>query len=62
MPRNTKPEAPAKVEPRPVEPVVTTVTNTVKGFTMHLGDGRKLAFGESAEVGEELAAFINGAF
>lgn len=27
-----------------------TVTNDKPGFTLHLGDGRKLKFGESAEV------------
>lgn len=32
-----------------------TVTNCVKGSALHLGDGRKLAFGESADVSHELA-------
>lgn len=37
-------------------PVSNTITNTRKGFTLHLGDGRSLAFGESVEVGAEQAA------
>lgn len=43
-------------EPETVEPI--TVTNTVKGRTLHLGDGRKLAYGESAEVTPEIAALL----
>lgn len=39
-----------------VPPVSNIITNTRKGFTLHLGDGRSLAFGESAEVGAEQAA------
>lgn len=34
------------------------VRNTRKGVTLHLGDGRKLACGESAEVAAEVAAQI----
>lgn len=44
MPRKpTKAAAPAKDGP-------ITVKNHRKGTKLHLGDGRKLAFGESAEV------------
>lgn len=44
MPRKpVKATAPAKVEP-------VTVKNHRKGTELHLGDGRRLAFGESAEV------------
>lgn len=43
--------APAKVEP-------IIIKNTVKGRTLHLGDGRKLAYGESAEVTAEIAALL----
>lgn len=42
--------------PETVEPIF--VTNTVKGRTLHLGDGRRLAYGESAEVPAEIAALI----
>jgi hypothetical protein len=35
-----------------------TIENTVPGSFLHLGDGRKLAFGEKAEVTPELAAEI----
>lgn len=46
--------------PEPLEPTVTWVnpniiTNRRKGTTLHLGDGRRLAFGESASVSHELA-------
>ena len=34
------------------------VSNDRKGVTLHLGDGRKLAYGESAEVSSEVAAQI----
>jgi hypothetical protein len=53
----------AKAEP-PVEgqdvladtpPGLEEIENIVKGSTLHLGDGRKIAFGESAPVGAELA-------
>lgn len=55
MPRKAAPE-PAET---PVEaPQVHTVTNDVKGRTLHLGDGRKLAFGESAQVSAEVAALM----
>lgn len=47
----TKADAPAKVEP-------ATITNHRKGTELHLGDGRKLAFGESANVTPELRAAI----
>lgn len=54
-----KPYTPAPVH-APIEavvaPVRTAVTNSQPGTTLHLGDGRKLAFGETAEVGEVLAA------
>jgi hypothetical protein len=35
-----------------------TVTNTVDGQTLHLGDGRTLEYGESVEVTPELAALL----
>lgn len=43
--------APAKVEP-------ITITNHRKGTQLHLGDGRKLEFGESAEVSADVKAAI----
>lgn len=58
-------------EPEPVEPDDDdgpdervsfdgehVVTNILPGTTLHLGDGRRLAFGESAGVSEELAVFL----
>ena len=36
-------------------PSPNTITNCIPGTMLHLGDGRKLAHGESAEVGAELA-------
>lgn len=50
MPRK-KTEAPAKVEP-------VTIKNHRKGTELHLGDGRKLAFGESAEVAADVREAI----
>lgn len=54
-------EAPSKIDEAPPANIIT---NTRKGFTLHLGDGRKLAFGESAEVEsylvETLKAAIDG--
>jgi hypothetical protein len=55
------PEAPeeAPSEPAPEQPAESTgpntITNCKKGTTLHLGDGRKLAFGESGNVSHELA-------
>lgn len=37
-----------------------TITNIIKGTTLHLGDGRKIAFGESADVRPALAALLRG--
>lgn len=58
------PAAPAAriPEPPPAPPVAPdfTVTNCLPGTQLHLGDGRVLAFGESAEVGETMAAFLRG--
>jgi hypothetical protein len=34
---------------------MATVENQVRGTILHLGDGRRLAFGESATVGEGVA-------
>jgi hypothetical protein len=52
MPRKpVKAAAPAKVEP-------VTIKNHRKGTELHLGDGRKLAFGDSAEVSAEVRAAI----
>lgn len=47
----------------PLEPTISwenpnVVTNCQPGTTLHLGDGRKLAHGESAEVSADLAAFL----
>lgn len=39
-----------------VSPVSLPPANMVPGTVFHLGDGRKLAFGESAEMTPELAA------
>lgn len=39
---------------------VPEVENIRPGTTLHLGDGRKLAFGERAEVTQEIADIING--
>ena len=39
---------------------VVTITNDKPGTTLHLGDGRRLAFGESAEVPAYLASAFNG--
>lgn len=50
MPRK-KEAAPVKVEP-------TTVESVHKGGFLHLGDGRKLAFGECAQVTPEVAALL----
>jgi hypothetical protein len=44
----------------PEAPTAVTVTNDKPGTTLHLGDGRKLAFGESAEVPAHLAGAFNG--
>ncbi len=60
MPR---PKKVVPVEPvAPVEPAApaidTTITNCLPGTRLHLGDGRVLEHGESAEVGEELATFL----
>jgi hypothetical protein len=44
----------------PEVPTAVTVTNDKPGTTLHLGDGRKLAFGESAEVPAHLAGAFNG--
>lgn len=37
---------------------IDTVKNIIPGTTLHLGDGRRLAFGESAKVSPALAAFL----
>lgn len=36
--------------PVEVAPEPRTITNTTPGTMLHLGDGRKLAFGETAEL------------
>ena len=62
---------PAIAEPEPVAVVEAPVevveqapdnvfTNTTTGTTIHLGDGRKLAPGESAEVEPALLAVLRG--
>ena len=48
MPRKPA-SAPAQAE---------TITNHRKGTTLHLGDRRKLEFGESAEVALDVHALI----
>jgi hypothetical protein len=40
----------------PAKPL--TVSNDVAGTILHLGDGRKLAFGETAEVTAEVKALF----
>ncbi len=45
-------------KPAPAEPRVLSIKNDTKGTTLHLGDGRKLAFGESAEISPHVAALI----
>ncbi len=37
----------------------SVVTNDKQGTILHLGDGRKLAFGESAEVSPEIAKLLD---
>lgn len=37
-----------------------TVENIVSGTKLHLGDGRRLAFGETALVKLEVAEFLRG--
>lgn len=49
MPRKPKIEATVTAGP---------VTNRTKGVTVHLGDGRRLSFGDSAVVGAEMAALL----
>ena len=58
----SKPEIVAEAQPEP-EPEPdeapsgeVLVANTTKGTTLHLGDGRRLAYGESAYVIRALAA------
>lgn len=41
-------------------PVSNTITNTRKGFTLHLGDGRTLEYGESVEVDPADVEFLQG--
>lgn len=50
-------EVDAQAEPIPDN----IVTNTREGFVLHLGDGRKLAFGESAIVAPEDAEVLRSA-
>ena len=49
MPR-AKTAAPLAVEP--------VITNAVPGTVLHLGDGRKLRFGETAQVAADVAKFL----
>ncbi len=37
---------------------VPVVENIRPGTTLHLGDGRRLAFGEKAEVTSDIAEFL----
>lgn len=59
-----EPETVEDVEaPEPVEEPKApgnVFTNTTKGTTIHLGDGRKLAPGESAEVSLDLMTLLLG--
>lgn len=51
----------SQAEPSVAPPAPTNnrnITNCLPGTQLHLGDGRVLEFGENAEVGEELAAFL----
>lgn len=57
-------KAPAKkaephVEAADVAPS-NLIENCLPGTELHLGDGRVLAFGEIAEVSDDLAAFLRG--
>lgn len=60
-----------KVPAKPAEPIVEAadvasepasdpneIENCIPGTELHLGDGRKLAFGEKAVVDPGLAAFL----
>lgn len=58
MPRKPKSAPVEAVEPTVVAPVQTVITNCIEGTRLHIGDGRILAFGESADVGEELANLL----
>lgn len=63
MPRKPKPgyhDAWAKPldDASPAKPATVVFTNRSKGTTVHLGDGRKVAPGESAEVSPELAELL----
>lgn len=49
---------PEAVVGAPPAAVSNRITNCIKGSTLHIGDGRQIAFGESAEVSEDLAAFL----
>lgn len=42
----------------PDEPLSNEVENILPGTTLHLGDGRRLKYGERAEVSEALAALL----
>lgn len=58
-PAIAEPETVAVVE-APVEAPSNVFTNTTEATTIHLGDGRKLAPGESAEVDPALLAVLRG--
>lgn len=49
---------PVAPKPLPEPPVDLTVTNCIPGTELSLNDGRKLAYGESAEVLESEKAFL----
>ena len=51
-------EAAPPVVPAAVPAPSNLIENCIPGTELSLGDGRKLAFGESAEVSDDLAAFL----
>ena len=67
MPRK-KSTKPLVVKPEEITPIPSLpeppqrnpnlVKNIIKGTTLHLGDGRRLKFGEEAEVGPDVAEFL----
>lgn len=51
------------VDAEPLNPTISwdnpnVVTNCVEGTVLHLGDGRRLAYGESEQVSAEIAALL----
>lgn len=59
-PAIAEPETVAAIEAPVVEAPSNVFTNTTDATTIHLGDGRKLAPGESAEVSPSIMALLRG--